>query len=317
MYDFHERKEPFQNLGVKEPKKQTNTTMKTKSIMSYAFIVMITIAGLSSCKKENLQPSLSKNQLSATSVQMLAENKASMNHLVYKTILIAFGASTGDINAFKNENSDQLLGNCATITKDTTVMPYTIRIDFDNNCTLNDGSPVTGFITATWTNNNFGIVAGSQAVLNYDSFYINGNHILGIITIQNKGTNANGNTDFDINMTNGSMIYGSDGSLVKQDVQWLLEWIKNGTSNKDDDFFSFTGTASGVTSNGDNYTETIINPLLISRDPNCVHMFVSGVTLAVIDNNPDLQIDYGPGTCDDRADATQGGVTVRITLKNY
>lgn len=292
--------------------------MKTKSIKSYVAVAIITIVGLGSCQKENIQPVISKHEEpTSASVQAIASDQTYMNGLTYKSLMIAFGAMSGNINAFKNENSDNLLGGCATVTKDTTVFPNQLTVEFGNGCTLNDGSPVTGVITGTYTSSQFGSVPGSQAVLNFDSFYINGNHILGVITLQNKGTNANSNMTFDVSMTNGNLIFGSDGRMIKQNVQWLFELITSGTNVISDDQFSITGTANGVTSNGDAYTDSIVSPLVISRDPNCVREFIKGVTLAHIANNPDLQIDYGSGTCDTRADATQGGVTVRISLKDY
>jgi hypothetical protein len=290
--------------------------MKTKSIKSYVAIAMITMAGFSSCQKENIQPG-KKNQPTTAEVQTLAEDQAYMNHFAYKSIMIAFGASAGNLDMYKNEGADESLTSCATVTKDTTVFPYQIRIDFGTGCTLNNGTPISGVINATWNNANFGTVAGSHATLDFDSFYVNGNHVLGLMTLQNKGANANGNTTFDISISNGSMVYGSDGRMIKQNVSWVLEWMANGTPIKDDDFFSFTGTASGVTSTGDSYTDSITTPLTISRDPNCVREFISGVTLAQVANNPDLQIDYGSGICDNRADVIQGGVTTRITLQDY
>lgn len=287
--------------------------MKTNHLIIISALSLLQI--FSSCKKETIQPN-TKSTPTSESVQAIAEDKTYMNTLVYKTVLITFGASVGDINAFKTENSDNLLASCAVITTDTSVFPYRATIDFNNGCTLNDGTPVSGVIHATYTHGNLGVV-GSTAVLDMDSFYINSNHLIGNFTLHNKGNNANSNLEFDVTISGGNLIFGSDGRIVKQDVSWLVEWQANGTLVKDDDFFSFSGTASGVTSNGDNFTESITSPLLMSRDQNCVREFISGVTVAQIDNNPDLTIDYGTSTCDTKADATQGGVTVRIDLQDY
>lgn len=289
--------------------------MKPNSFKSLIVMVAITIAGLSSCKKEDVKP-VTTTPTSA-SVEAIASEKAAMNYLTFKSIMIAFGATRGNMDIYKTDDVESILSACATITKDTSVFPYEFRVEIQPNCTLDDGTPVSGIIKGTWTDNNFGSVAGSIATIDFDSFYLNNNHVLGRIRMQNKSTDVSGNTFFDIQMTNGSMIYGSDGRLIKQDVIWLLEWKTMGNNDREDDTYNITGTSSGVTSNGDSYTEQITTPLVISRASGCVRHFISGITVAQIANNPDMEIDYGSGICDRRAVVTQGGVSRVITLDDY
>ncbi|HLP52749.1 MAG TPA: hypothetical protein VK154_17795 [Chitinophagales bacterium] len=287
--------------------------MKTSHLLIVSALTLTQF--FSSCKKEIVEPP--KNVTTQASVETIANDKAYLNSVYYKTLLVAFGAGMGDINMFKNDEASDILAGCATVTTDTTVFPYQVTINFGTSgCTLSDGTPVTGVIYGTYTNRNLG-TSGSTATLDMSNFYINGNQVLGTFSVHNKGAFGGGNYFFDLSVGGGELKYGSDGRLVKQDVTWLVEWQANGTATKEDDFFAFTGTASGITSNGDSYTETIAEPLLMSRATGCVRQFVSGQTVATISGQPDLTINYGDGTCDTRADAVQNGVSVRINLQNF
>jgi hypothetical protein len=314
MYHLDGKAELFDDGAVKSVK-QTNQQMKPNSFKSLIVMVAITVAGLSSCKKEDVKPITTTP--TPASVEAIASENAAINYFTFKSIMIAFGATKGNMDIYKTDDVDDILSSCSVITKDTTVFPYEFRVEIQPNCTLNNGTPVSGVIKGTWTDKNFGSVAGSRATLDFDSFYINGSHVLGRMTLQNKSTDISGNTFFDIQMTNGAMIFGSDGRLVKQDVIWLLEWKTLGNNDREDDTYNITGHSSGVTSNGDSYTEQITTPLVISRASGCVRHFISGVTLAQINNNPDMQIDYGDGICDRRAVVTQGGISRVITLQDY
>ena len=142
--------------------------MKTKSIKSYVAVALLAVVGLNSCKKENVVPTNVKDQAKTEQVQVMAEDQSYMNLLVYKTVMMTFGATSGNINSFKNESTDELLSGCATVTKDTTVFPHTLLIEFSSGCTLKDGSPVSGFITASFSNKDFGVTPGSTATIDFD-----------------------------------------------------------------------------------------------------------------------------------------------------
>lgn len=269
---------------------------------------------ISSCKKEVIEKTNTKNVPTTASVEAAAADKTYANSLIYKTILIAFGAGVGDINAFK---ADESYVGCANITIDSSSFPNHVTIDFGSSgCTLSDGTPVTGVITGTYTHQNLG-TPGSTAMLDMSGLYINGDNVLGSFNIHNKGMKTNGDYSFDIVLTGGNIVFGSDGHQFKQEVNWLVEWLRNGNTDKNDDFFRFTGITTGETSDGDAYTENITEPLNISRAPGCVRQFVSGVSVLNIAGQPDMTIDYGDGTCDRRAEVTQGGVRTRIELATY
>lgn len=290
--------------------------MKTKNLLFISALSVLQI--FSSCKKENIVPPLTKDKTNAANIETVSSEKTELNYLAFKTTMMTFGAIMGNVNAFKTENGSDFLSGCAVVTKDTSVFPHLITIDFGSGCTLNDGSLVTGKINATYTNSDF-LTAGSESTmdLNTDTFYIGGNRILGQWTLHSNGRNVDGNSTFSMNVSNCGLIYGSDGRIIKQNVQWVSELFTNATPETGDDMISITGTSDGVTSDGDSYTDNITTPLIISRDPNCVRHFISGVTVAQITSKPDLTIDYGDGTCDTRADATQNGTTVRIQLQQY
>ncbi|MFM2306105.1 MAG: hypothetical protein RLZZ367_774 [Bacteroidota bacterium] len=287
--------------------------MKTNNLLIISALFLTQM--FSSCKKEVIETTTPKTYIpTAASIEATATDKTYTNTLVYKTVLIAFGAGMGNLNVFKNEES---YSSCATITIDSSTSPKHVTIDFGSSgCSLDDGTPVTGVITGTYNDQNLGNL-NSKATLDLSNFYIDGNHILGTFDIQNKTVALGGNYFYDITVTGGNVIFGSDGRIVKNDVSWLVEWDRNNTNTREDDSFNFTGTSSGVTSGGDAYTETITSPLVMSRASSCVRQFISGVSELTINNQPNMTIDYGNGDCDSRAEIIQDGITTRIVLRSY
>lgn len=281
----------------------------------------------SSCKKEEtlVPPTNNGNNTTLTTnrppvtmaptlatVTAKAQDKTHINSLVFKSMFIAFGAGMGDINHFKNADAQS---SCAVITIDSSVSPSNVTIDFGTSgCTLDDGTPVTGIISGTFTGDL--AIAGNTAVLDMNNFTINGNLLGGTFTIHNNG-DASGNYIWSVDVAGGSLEYGSDGRIVKQSVDWDVELFLNDVADRTDDMYSFTGTSSGQTSDGDNYTELITDPLIVKGGPGCVHEFVQGISVMTIVAQPNLTINYGTGACDLNAEASQNGVRTTITLKAH
>ncbi|MCW5906461.1 MAG: hypothetical protein KIS94_01260 [Chitinophagales bacterium] len=272
--------------------------------------LFILSGAISSCKKETVT-----NPVTKMSMVKTGQEKAQMTTITYKSVNILYGIFTGNLDSYKTESANSIL-SCAVVVHDTTEIPYKVSADFGSGCTLEDGSVVTGKITATYNNKKF-TEPGSHATANLDSFYVNGDKIVGTVDIINNGMNGNNNLVFGIVITGGKLVYGSDGRFIKQDVHWELEFMRNDPETSDDDVLSVTGNSNGVTSDNFAYNEAITIPLTASRHPLCVREFVKGTTLIQISGQSDITLDYGDGTCDEFATVTQEGISETITLKKY
>jgi hypothetical protein len=72
-----------------------------------------------------------------------------------------------------------------------------------------------------------------------------------------------------------------------------------------------TGNESISRSNGDSWTKNISNPLI--RLGTCRH-YVKGVVEYKVKGSVAVVLNYGDGTCDDKATVTANGKTVDIVL---
>jgi hypothetical protein len=85
------------------------------------------------------------------------------------------------------------------------------------------------------------------------------------------------------------------------------------TEDKEDDVWQITGSASGTTIDGNEYTKVISDddPLIAPRD--CLWI-VSG-TVTTTSGDVTVVIDFGDGECDNLATRTEGDVTEEFEMK--
>lgn len=275
--------------------------MKTKIVKAILGIAVLTATtALNSCSKQKA------DDYEAAASSALADE--SYNDAQN----IADEASTSGTVSYKTDEGNSLLAGCAVVTRDTVSNPRVTTIDFGSGCTGMDGRVRSGKIIVTYDGKYRD--PGTTITITFDNFFVNGNQILGTKTIHNDGANGNGNLSFSIHVE-GSVIRANNAGTITWVSDRVREWIAGEpTPSRDDDQYSVTGTGSGVASNGDEFSLTIVEPLIRNLAPQCRRHFVSGQVLLQRSGRPDKLVDFGNGACDDLATVTVNGVAHIIHL---
>lgn len=190
---------------------------------------------------------------------------------------------------------------------------------------VNADNSVTKTITFTsWANpkGNQNIVKNGKIIINvvgrptenifmrtitFENFTINGNLIEGTKVITKTAPYI-----FTATCENGKITF-TDGKTYTRTFNRTRTWV-DGTNtpyNVWDDVFEVTGGATGINRNGYVYTHTITNPLRVER---ACRFIVSG-TVEMLVNEKTVMLDYGSGTCDNKATITYNGKTTEIKLR--
>lgn len=212
---------------------------------------------------------------------------------------------------FKNgQNFRRRIGDCATITIDTTVMPRVMTIDFgEENCLCPDGKNRRGQIIVTF-NGRFH-QPGTVITQTFNNYHVNDNHIQGSRVRENLGLNEDGHPHF-ICEVDGSVTLAENGTVISRVASHMRTWIEGfGTPTWVDDVHLIEGEALTENSNGFSSSRTILLPL--RRELSC-HHFVSGTVEIERTGRPLAILDYGDGECDNIATVTIGDNTFTIRL---
>ena len=221
--------------------------------------------------------------------------------------------------AYDQSTSKSINATCAVITHTIftdTIFPDTLTVDFGTGCTDNHGVTRSGKIVSTIT----GLYRNSGTVITHilENFYRNGNHITGIKTVTNNGLNNGGNIYFTISVQNASIT--TDNGTISWASDRTREWVEgsnttwqtNGFLSWLDDVYLITGTASGTNAHGKTFSATITSPLRIELS---CRWIVSGSFEITPQGGDTRTVDYGDGTCDDKAVLTWRNRTYNITLR--
>jgi|688.fasta_scaffold03428_16 hypothetical protein len=213
-----------------------------------------------------------------------------------------------------NASTSTLLPECATVTIDTVSNPKSISIEFasDGNgclCTDWDNKYRKGKITATWTGKYRN--EGTIIQVKTDNYFVGGNQFDYLKTVTNNGLNLNGNLSFSVDVQKAN-IYFSDNTSFTSTASRTREWISgSNTLTPYDDVYSITGSASGVSRAGDNFTYTITSPLNIAIGCRWIR---KGVIVVTPDSKPARTIDFGDGSCDNKATVEINGTVYDVNL---
>ena len=202
---------------------------------------------------------------------------------------------------------------CAVITHDLSVMPHTFIIDYGTGCTQRDGKVRRGRITGTYDAADFS-VTGVTINATFDNYFIDARQLVGTTVRYNNGNNNSHHITYSINSNIQVIEPNSGGSSSFATLQTLEILAGFGTASKADDVYSTTGTTNGTDLMGDNYVETITDPLIRKKDISCSRFFVQGSTDFQVGSQPVKTTNYGTGACDNLATLTVNGNTQNIIL---
>ena len=154
-------------------------------------------------------------------------------------------------------------------------------------------------------------IAGSKAIIKLNSYKINGAITYSCDSIVvTTGSNASSAViDFTVQIIGG--VCTGSGWTIKYISTKYISINTNSTMALSDDVITVSGNATGTNRNGKDFTVTTNS---IQKATNC--KWISKGTLEITPKDLATRtVDYGDGTCDDKATFTVNGQTISFTLK--
>ena len=271
--------------------------MKLKKI--FALLSLPSLIFLASCQKEGTEP-----DPEVETTFKLSEDQAISESINDDATVVFFEASVGaGLYRVNGTVETTNILSCATITvTPQNTFPKTITIDFGTGgCTSADGIARKGKINITLS--DYLHSPGTTAVMTFDNYYTVGFKVEGTITWTNTST-PNG-ISWSRQISNGRVIEPIGGYYWTHDGTKNVIQTAGGNTplNLLDDVYSITGNHTVKNPAGKTRTVTIVEAL--EKKATCHHvtkgkMKVQGTTHFAI-------LDYGDGTCDNKATITIDG----------
>lgn len=202
---------------------------------------------------------------------------------------------------------------CATVTLDDTTKtnwPKTVTVDYGNGCIdLSDGKLKSGKLFLKfdqyWDNQ------GATMTLTTSNYKEDGMLIEGTVVATNNGATGTVNllsvdiADASCKTSNWEILYASSRDYKFVDVN-------NTPNDLLDDIVEVTGNANGTNRKGKTFDVNIIEKVV--KDPNCEYIG-RGVVEITPEGRAPRTVDFGDGTCDNKATVTINGNTFEFQLK--
>lgn len=202
-------------------------------------------------------------------------------------------------------------GNCATVTK--TVANNVITIIYDYSSAKGGvcgTTPVGGKMTITMPVKPDSTFSGTLVRtvtydnLKRDSLTVNGSHTITTTVVSGKATASE-------KLAKMTILNSNSGKTITYTSTRSRKVDNKGTSNRNDDESSVTGSTTGSSSDGTTFSSNITKALVTKNSCSSSKGFpVSGTEEIVAADGTKKIVDYGDGTCDLKYTETTNGVTV-------
>jgi hypothetical protein len=221
----------------------------------------------------------------------------------------ANGIAIGDPGVNDNRMGPNSLNSCPVDSIDPADTldgyPVTMYIKYGSGCQCADGKTRKGtlrcvFDTA-WDSPN------PTMTMYLENYYVNNIHFEGTLAV----TKNTANRTFTQTMTDGRCSKSTWD--IRYNCTRTVAWTSGYNTPADftDDVYQFTGSADGIDRNGVSFTVQVTTP--IEKRGNCQY-----ITKGVFELTPDGKdariVDFGDGTCDNRATLKIGNSTFNFTL---
>jgi len=274
--------------------------------MKNLLIISLVAISLTSCLKNRLkkdQSALTNYKIETAFDEMtnISDQAITGNMVYYKSGQVIV-AKPGQNIALEKTDCNVI------ITIDTTSSPKSVTVDYgSSNCTCNDGKTRRGKIITTFTGQY--IAPGTIITHTPVDYYVNDVKFEGTKTVQNMGTNANGQPYFNVQIDGTATL--ETGEVVDYTSTRVRTWTTgfNTLLNRFDDEYDITGTCEGSFSSGEGYSGNTTSPIHIKVG---CGFPVSGTLDITPTGKPVRQINYGDGTCDYSFTVTVSGYTFTI-----
>lgn len=212
--------------------------------------------------------------------------------------------------ALKSVAANSYLTDCAVVTLNQSEAVKVLTIDFGTGCMGYDGRTRTGKIivtTQSFTETN------KVRTFSFDAYTVDGNAVAGSIT-KNITRNIDANSRLaeiseDVTVT----LADNQGTLTRTaDLTRFYEFGTVGLVR--DNQFTTWGQTVFTNAKARTITKTVAEAAPLLYKTAC-RQVVSGIMSVVLDNDKSWTIDFGNGTCDHVATATNGDDTWVIRLR--
>ncbi len=146
---------------------------------------------------------------------------------------------------------------------------------------------------------------GTTTTVKFENFYIDNNRLEGIVTLTNNGFST-GFYSFNFDVA-GAKIHSASGDSSSWETHRSMDVYLSSGSIKT----LMRGSSSGVNRKGLAYTVTTTEDLL--TEYGCAYVKQGGLKISST-GKPDINIDFGDGTCDNKATITVNGIKYKKTL---
>jgi len=203
------------------------------------------------------------------------------------------------------------LGTCPVITATlTNSFPIVITLDWGTGCTsAEDGITRKGKITASLS--GLMNVVNSVVTFTFNDFVSDGNKISGVHKITFKGPNPGNNWPRYGIFTEAKIVF-PDSKFITYRAEYIrIQSEGSTTAVTSDDVWRIEGNASGLSREGVSWTASY--PSALVKKASC-KWFSSGTVLVTPANDKPRTINFGDGTCDNKATLKIGDDTTNIEL---
>ena len=295
--------------------------MKTKQLLLSSAILIIALSlSITGCRKDKPKDPADTDTSGAEDNSLADKSFEDMGQISNEA------ASPGGVKNYKLAGYDGLLSHCIdTIIRDT--VNRRITVDFGpTNCLCHDNRYRRGkiFISYTLGYHGFGYwdslsnitVTTTDPITQVNTYFVNDNQIIGTKSITNKGRNSAGHLNWDLNV-NGKIIKANNQGTITWTSSRNREWIAGYITpfQWGDDIYGVTGTASGTSANGTQFSMTITSQLL--RKMSCPQHFVSGTFDFTPGTKPVRHVDFGYSLSPAPSGSCDSWISITINSNTY
>jgi hypothetical protein len=209
----------------------------------------------------------------------------------------------------RHGSGNQVTSNCPDVYVPDSLMPYPrhMYIDYGAGCTDPvDGKVRKGQIICEMDRpyDSLGVVI----TITFDTFMVGAIRFEGTTTITRTGANTFTEVIANAKCSKG----GATPWTILYDANRSITFTSGASVSTDPQIITISGTNTGTDRNGNTWTSNITSPIV--RDLGCTWL-TSGVIVVSPAGKSDRTVDFGDGTCNDKATITIDGNTFEFTMQ--
>ena len=279
-------------------------------VFSFGMITSCSEDGVSGFS-ENLSTTTVLETINSIAFEEDIDDLVSESFNLSTNVISARSADADSAKDHKRFKGDKY-GDCASVVVDEERKTKTIT--FLEDCEGKRGQTRSGTMIVSYSETQG--EAGSYRQVTYDDFYLNGVKIEGTRRTEIISIDENGSKTTRTSVTDGKMIY-EDGTFKTKSAEMTRYTL---VENDQKQYSTLTGSKSGVSTEGVNFSMEITTPIKFIYD--CFgegqrkkgKVPVEGIKVTD-DGEQIITTDFGDGTCDTLVEISKDGEVETVDLK--